>query len=179
MAFLDADDAWHPEKLEIQYGWMRGNPDVVITGHQVRRMVSGQEDARIPRTWQVHRIERNGLLLSNRFPTRTVMLKRNVPVRFTPEKRRSEDYLAWLELILRGGVGYRLELPLAFRYKAPFGEGGLSGDLWKMEKGELDCYARLWRSSLITFAELAGYGTLSIAKFFGRIVSLGARRAGL
>ena len=33
VAFLDADDIWHPEKLEIQYVFMRDNPDVVLSGH--------------------------------------------------------------------------------------------------------------------------------------------------
>jgi hypothetical protein len=32
---LDADDAWHPQKLEIQYGWMKEHPEVVLTGHDV------------------------------------------------------------------------------------------------------------------------------------------------
>ena len=32
LAFLDADDAWHFQKIEIQYAYMNANPDVVITG---------------------------------------------------------------------------------------------------------------------------------------------------
>src|SRR5262245_4665161 len=37
VAFLDADDSWHRSKLEIQYGWMRANPHVVLTGHPSAR----------------------------------------------------------------------------------------------------------------------------------------------
>lgn len=33
IAFLDADDAWHPQKLEIQYEWMKEYSEVVLTGH--------------------------------------------------------------------------------------------------------------------------------------------------
>jgi teichuronic acid biosynthesis glycosyltransferase TuaG len=33
IAFLDADDAWHPRKIEIQYGFMNTHPDYVLTGH--------------------------------------------------------------------------------------------------------------------------------------------------
>src|SRR5690606_11478324 len=33
IAFLDADDSWHPQKIEIQYEWMRSHIDVSFTGH--------------------------------------------------------------------------------------------------------------------------------------------------
>jgi glycosyltransferase involved in cell wall biosynthesis len=35
VAFLDADDSWHPRKLEIQYAWMRLHPEVALTGHRI------------------------------------------------------------------------------------------------------------------------------------------------
>lgn len=37
VAFLDADDSWHPQKIEIQYSWMIEHPDVVLTGHECVR----------------------------------------------------------------------------------------------------------------------------------------------
>ena len=36
IAFLDADDAWHPEKIEIQYDYMKRNPEVLLCGHRHR-----------------------------------------------------------------------------------------------------------------------------------------------
>jgi teichuronic acid biosynthesis glycosyltransferase TuaG len=33
IAFLDADDAWHPQKLEMQFNWMEAHPEVSLTGH--------------------------------------------------------------------------------------------------------------------------------------------------
>ena len=33
LAFLDADDAWHPGKLEAQCGWMQLHPNVALCGH--------------------------------------------------------------------------------------------------------------------------------------------------
>jgi len=33
VAFLDADDAWHPLKIEIQLEWMLKHPGAALTGH--------------------------------------------------------------------------------------------------------------------------------------------------
>ena len=34
IAFLDADDFWHPEKIKLQFNWMNKNKEFKITGHQ-------------------------------------------------------------------------------------------------------------------------------------------------
>ena len=33
VAFLDSDDAWHPQKIEMQYAFMNANPEVALSGH--------------------------------------------------------------------------------------------------------------------------------------------------
>ena len=39
IAFLDADDSWHPQKIEMQYGWMSKNPEVALTGHTCQQLI--------------------------------------------------------------------------------------------------------------------------------------------
>ncbi|MFM7258127.1 MAG: glycosyltransferase family 2 protein, partial [Acidimicrobiaceae bacterium] len=34
LAFLDADDTWHPKKIELQREWFKANPNEVICGTQ-------------------------------------------------------------------------------------------------------------------------------------------------
>jgi len=36
IALLDADDAWHSRKIEIQFNFMERNPNVVLCGHNAK-----------------------------------------------------------------------------------------------------------------------------------------------
>jgi len=42
IAFLDADDAWHPHKIEIQLKYMQEHPAIDITGHRSRWLREGE-----------------------------------------------------------------------------------------------------------------------------------------
>lgn len=175
LAFLDADDAWHPRKIEVQYSWMRARPGVVLTGHpyiltKPDSFLPGQPDDRhtLPADWRALPVNPCRLLLSNRFSTPCVMLRRDLPHRFEPAKKHCEDYLLWLQLVLEGYPAWSLELPLAYIFKAPFGERGLSAELWKMEKGEVDAYWRLYRQGAIGPAAFCGLSLYSFFKFLRR-----------
>ena len=173
IAFLDADDAWHPQKLEIQYGWMKEHPEIVLTGHKCLRLKEDsfpQSGGPLPKVeeFQVRRITKLSLLFSNRFSTPSVMLKNELPFRFEPQKRYSEDYLLWLQITLSGYQGAYLDLPLAYLYKAPYGEGGLSGDLWKMEKGELAVFNKLYNLKLLNRTEFLLSYVFSLIKYVRR-----------
>lgn len=176
IAFLDADDSWHPKKLEIQYGWMAENPSVALTGHPCIWVRSQLPDSGLPEDWQAKRIRPLLLLLSNRFPTRSVMLHRDLPYRFEPQKRHSEDYLLWLQIALDGHQVRRLELPLAYLYKAPFGEGGLSAELWKMEKGQLDTFFRLRSEGRLGWITTLAISVYSLLKYLRRLIIVYVRK---
>jgi glycosyltransferase involved in cell wall biosynthesis len=152
LAFLDADDSWHSRKIEIQYNWMTCHPEVAMSGHQCMRMMNDESPENdLPKNWRAHKVGRFHQLLSNRLLTRSVMLKRALPFRFNENKRHSEDYLLWLEILLNKFQAGYLDLPLAYSYKAPYGDKGLSANLWNMEKGELDTYRKLYHKELISF----------------------------
>ncbi len=169
IAFLDADDAWHSRKIEIQYNWMKDYPEVALTGHPCFMNESGTE-LKLPTNWPARPISPLGLLFSNRIPTRSVMLKRELPYRFEPSKRYSEDYLLWLQIALDKCPVWRLELPLAYIYKANFGEKGLSAGLWQMEKGELDTYWRLCRGGSVPSFVGVWFMLWSLLKYLRRLV---------
>lgn len=179
IAFLDADDAWHPKKLEIQYLWMDAHPRAVLSGHPSVRKYANSEWEKLPDHWQFQRVSGGRLLLRNRFPTRSVMLRRDIDFRFDPSRRYGEDYYLWLQILMAGFEAWRVELPLACSYKPDFGSAGLSAELWRMEQGELETYRHLHQQKLIPFFALGALMVWSLLRYCRRVLAQPLRKSGL
>jgi glycosyltransferase involved in cell wall biosynthesis len=173
VAFLDADDSWHPKKIEIQYAWMSAHPEVDLTGHQSKLISPDEIILELPEQFPVSHVRPLKFLLSNSLPMRSVMLRRETILqRFSPDKRRAEDYLLWLTVIFSGHQVFRIELPLSYSYKSDFGVSGLTADLWKMEKGELDTYKRIHADGHISGALYLFVQGFSLAKYMRRLLMI-------
>jgi glycosyltransferase involved in cell wall biosynthesis len=170
VAFLDADDAWHPCKVEIQLKYMRDHPEVTITGHRSSWLREGENPPTLQDHYTVKPVTEWMMLVSNRWATSSVMLKRDLDFRFEPPKRHSEDYLLWLRIICSKYEAIYIDLDLAYSYKAPYGSSGLSSYLWAMERGELDTYKRLCGDKLISWPTAVTLGAFSMAKYVRRVI---------
>lgn len=169
IAFLDADDSWHPDKLQIQYHWMENNPDYCITGHLCNVSRDTQDHEDIDKSFTVSHISKLRLMVSNPFSTPSVMLRRENQFKFEPGQFYAEDYFLWQKYICSGLSIARIELNLAYLHKARYGEAGLSNHLWSMEKAELKNYWKLRDQKLIGNLATVLYSTYSILRYFRRI----------
>lgn len=143
LAFLDADDVWHPEKLSIQYAWMKKYPEVFLTAHDSTQIEHSVSFLKIETRIDFLKVNLLKLLFFNYFPTRSIMLKRDIKYRFLPDKRYAEDYLLWLSIALDGHPVYYLDQQLSYSFKNDFGDSGLTSDLFKTHRGEIDTYRQL------------------------------------
>lgn len=172
IAFLDADDSWHPDKLRIQYEYMQYNQNVALCGHQCVWL----HDSEIPpvQSKLLHsiKISAGSLLFKNAFSTPTVMLRRDIPFRFQEHKRCAEDLLLWQQIAFAGLQVVRIESPLAYVHKPFYGADGLSAQLWKMEQGELDCFTLLYRTHKINLFCFLLVSLFSLSKFMVRLCSV-------
>jgi glycosyltransferase involved in cell wall biosynthesis len=173
IAFLDSDDAWHPQKIEIQYLWMRLHPEVALTGHACRH-IKGSDESNANQIYETSQakfklVSKARLLVSNQFSTPSVMLRRELSQRFLHGKRYGEDYLLWCEICCSGMTCYLSELPLAYLFKSRYGAGGLSGELRRMEEGEIDAYQCLHAKQYYGFGTFVFVAGLSWMKYFRRL----------
>jgi glycosyltransferase involved in cell wall biosynthesis len=119
VAFLDSDDVWMPDKLEIQLGALRARPDRQWSYTALRRIddagnTMADEPMRLWRSYEGFIFEE---LLTMRavIAMPTVMVKRELLQSvggFDPRQDLYEDYDLWLRLVLRSDVGV-LDEPLA------------------------------------------------------------------
>ena len=170
IAFLDADDAWHKYKIEIQYKYMIDNPDVDFSCHN-NIILNDEETNYINKSEKVEKevVTFQQLLFRNKIATRSVMLKRSIKNRFKLGKYHSEDYLLWLEIASSGYKIVRLDSRLAISYSHPFLGDGLSGNLVKMFKGEIDSYNKILYERKINIINYSIIVFFSHARFYRRV----------
>lgn len=166
VAFLDADDVWHPEKTQIQLDFFKNNQHISLSAHGSTMWEGGFQQ--VPNVYKKTEIRIISLLLRNTVGTRTVMMRSNVNVRFM-NREFSEDYLFWLTCLqARYRLGY-IYLDLACTFRPEFSVGGYSGDLLKQEVRELKTYFEFAKFKNYYYLILPFLYVYSLAKFLRRL----------
>jgi teichuronic acid biosynthesis glycosyltransferase TuaG len=144
IAFLDADDFWMPQKLEIQVGFMRTTGTAFsfhdychlsADGTLIGDPICGPDVL----DFKSHHIRRGtGGCLSVMIDMQQVK-SFNFPM---VEKKFPEDFLGWSELIRKGHLGYRVPHVLGM-YRIH--EGNRSGNKLKVVLSVLETYLAIER----------------------------------
>jgi glycosyltransferase involved in cell wall biosynthesis len=143
VAFLDADDVWHPRKLELQLSILRARPDIGLLGTGTYPWPGeAPELPGEPATGRLVPVPWERLAVRNGFVTSSVLIRRTVLDRvgeFDTHLQGPEDHDLWLRVSEVAPTG-NLDLPLTGYRDVP---GSLSKQARRMEEGMLRIIAKL------------------------------------
>ncbi|MDC7704760.1 glycosyltransferase family 2 protein [Vogesella indigofera] len=166
LAFIDADDCWHVDKLNIQLPLMIES-GVNLSAH---RYISNLNTTSFPPTSlpRSNFVYYQQLLLKNHFATPTVVARKSHFLGFDENLKRMEDYKCWLENTLTDPA-LLIDLALAGGFKRPIGQSGLSANMHAMHRGAISAFGSLYRERKINLFECALAMTVEYAKYPVRV----------
>lgn len=138
IAFLDSDDTWHPQKLELVLKLIKKD-SIKFIGHNYTLLNNSEKLFNLKKPIKVSFTK---LLLKNFAVTPSIVIKKDVCEYFDENMTHTEDHELWLRTALKTDVFY-VDLPLATLSRPQLSEGGLSSNKWAMRKGELQMYKNI------------------------------------
>lgn len=143
IAFLDADDEWHPRKLELQMKYLAENSAIAcdveeFLNHPPQlRLFSQAQESNIKVVRSNFKFSfRNYLTGASLLAPKTLLLKVGM---YDESLRSCEDYDLWLRLLEEGATLIQLRLPL---YYYRFNSVGLSKNVNTISFWELEVMKR-------------------------------------
>lgn len=176
IAFLDADDSWHPQKLQLQMEALRADPAIALLAHVMNVQSREAPAPALHAPQKVAVVTPGDLQWRNPFPTASVILRRDLPFRFDESRRRAEDFLLWAQILLSGHRCAKLNQVLASWHKPPFGAGGLSGDLHAMYLAAVDVRRALHEQGLLSSKQMYAAHMIGAVRYARRRLLTAGRR---
>ena len=140
IAFIDADDIWHKDKLMLISTILQSKPNISLFYHPYT-----QEqilNKRLPEDITVYKLPFIKLLPGNVIATSCAIIRNDPAFRFESSMRYTEDFDLWLRIGYKYKI-YFIKIPLTQIFRAFTSKGGISQNKWKMRTGEMTAYRRL------------------------------------
>ena len=130
IAFLDADDWWSREKIELQLKMIKNlSADVCYAG---RELMKEDEESTGKIIHVPQRVDYKTLLYGNVIPCSTVVMKRDLAIKYPmSHDELHEDYIVWLSMLRDGKQFVGIDKPLL---KSRIGNDGKSRNKIKSAK---------------------------------------------
>lgn len=145
IAFLDADDVWHPDKLKVLSAIFTDYGHIQYLGHSY--VVNEFEEI----DTETLRVSHEGywsVIARNPYQPSCIAVRRQLLDRFDESYRYCEDH----ELSIRMAHIYAshwLDMPLTKLGRPQLSAGGASGNTWEMRKGELRLYSSIYKHNIL------------------------------
>lgn len=141
--FLDADDIFQPNKIEIISKYIQENTMIRSIGHSFTVIGADQPKTVSPELLSVippaKRLSVFRTLLSNPVVTPSLAVSRTNNIYFNENLSFAEDHDFIVRTTEKFGLWY-LDLPLCSLGRLPLTRGGISSHKWEMRKGEMRMY---------------------------------------
>ncbi|HDZ9226344.1 TPA: glycosyltransferase [Vibrio cholerae] len=159
VSFLDADDIWESDKLELQVSMLENDYDIVCSNYTLFL------DNNIDEVFSCRKFPREfhfrDMLKWNCIGNLTGIYNREKLGVVFQKDYGHEDYIMWLELVKRVGKVYCVQKPLA-RYRVT--KNSISSDKVKAAKWQWQIYRRELGFSIITSCYYFGYYIINAIK---------------
>jgi glycosyltransferase involved in cell wall biosynthesis len=170
MAFLDSDDRWLSNKIQIQIDYLLTHPDIDM----VAGIFGDDKIDKIKHIETVNLITIRDQVLKNYFSPPTVLFRRSILDKsglFNSNMRHAEEILFFNNMVYHGKcVLLNQKVTESITNKKRWGESGLSGNLTKMEQGELFCIFQAYKNGYICLTLYFCATCFSIVKFCRRVL---------
>lgn len=154
VAFADADDVYHPERLEKQIKFLKLNSEIIVVGCSFSFMGELSGTVRLPIE---HHVIMNQMTLINVIPNPAVMLRlkpfNELAIRCDSNFKGAADYLMWKQV---GSLGKLANLPdVLFKYRVHPEQESSSNKL-----RQEDAHIRILKNELIKYRNNISTDTL-------------------